>query len=381
MSSARPPPDRVSRVSRARALACDACLRRTWLVSALAAHIARLGGRSDDQRALFALADDDFIDALTAPGQRRRGVREGHRAFQAAAARRRCRSAGLTPLCRHDPHYPPSLLEMPDAPAVLHVAGRLPALDLDREPAVAIVGARRASAYGLEMARSLGRGLATAGVTVISGMALGIDAAAHAGALEAEGSTVAVLAGAAQIAYPASKRALHARIAGAGAVVSELPPDFRAQRWCFPARNRVIAGLARLTVVVEATERSGALITARVARDLGRDVGAVPGRVTSPLAVGTNALIDDGAALVTGAQKALDLACGVGMRVAAADGEPRLEPRLRRVLDAVASGTDTPAALVASGLNPGEALAGLGELELLGLLRRSLDGRYVRAAR
>lgn len=368
-------------MSRRSVLPCDACLRRTWLVSTLASHIAQRGGRSDDQRALLALGDDELIGALTAPGKRRVRVRESYESFEAAAARRRCAAAGLTALCRHDARYPHPLLEMPDAPAVLHVAGGLKALDLDAAPAVAIVGARRASAYGLEVARSLGRGLAAAGLTVISGMALGIDAAAHAGALEAEGSTVAVLAGAAEIPYPAGKRALHARIARHGAVVSELPPGFRAQRWCFPARNRVIAGLARLTIVVEAAERSGALITSKVAGDLGRDVGAVPGRVTSPLAAGTNALINDGAALIAGAQNALDLACGVGMRVAEAAGGSSLEPRVRRVLEAVASGADTPAALVASGLSPGEALAGLGELELHGLLRRSLDGRYLPVVR
>ncbi|MDQ6751738.1 MAG: DNA-processing protein DprA [Actinomycetota bacterium] len=367
-------------MSRTGELPCGACLRRTWLVSALAAHIEQLGGRIDDQRALFALDDLKLVDALTRPGKRRLQVRQGYETFQPAGARRRCRAAGLTALCRHDARYPRPLLEMADAPAVLHVAGSLAPLDLDAAPAVAIVGARRASGYGLEVARSLGRGLATAGLTVISGMALGIDAAAHEGALEAQGSTIAVLAGAAEIPYPASKRSLHARVRRNGAVISELPPGFRARRWCFPARNRVIAGLARLTVVVEAAERSGALITTKVAGDLGRDVGAVPGRITSPLATGPNALIGDGAALISGAQKALDVACGVGMRVADPGRTPSLAPRLRRVLLAVASGTDTPAALVASGVSPADAVAGLGELELHGLLRRSLDGRYLPVA-
>ena len=360
------------------ALPCDGCLRRTWLLVALAAHLGRLGGRSDDQRRLLALGDEDLIDALTAPGARRREVRAGYRSFDVAGARGRSRSGGLAALCRHDPAYPQPLLEMADAPAILHIAGALPRLDLDRHPAVAAVGARRASAYGLEVARTLGRGLAAAGITVVSGMAMGVDAAAHEGALEAGGSTVAVLAGAAEIPYPARKRALHAGIARTGAVVSELPPGFRAQRWCFPARNRIIAGLAKLTIVVEAAERSGALITARVAAELGRDVGAVPGRIVSPLATGTNGLLADGAHIITGAQKALDVACGVGMRSTSHDADRVvLEPRLRRILDAVAGGAETPEALVAGGLTPGEALAGLGELELTGRLRRSLDGRYV----
>ena len=242
---------------------------------------------------------------------------------------------------------------------------------------MAIVGARRASAYGLEVARALGRGLAAAGLTVISGMAMGVDAAAHEGALEGAGSTIAVLAGAAEIPYPASQRALYARIVRHGAVVSELPPGFRARRWCFPARNRVIAGLADLTIVVEAGERSGALITSKVAVELGREVGAVPGRITSPLAAGTNALIADGAALISSAQKALDVACGVGVRTLKPGDDADLAPRLRQVLDAVGRGADTPAALVAGGLSPGDALASLGELELCGRLRRGLDGRYV----
>jgi DNA processing protein len=365
-------------VSGAAALPCDGCLRRTWLLVALAGHLGRLGGRSDDQRRLLALGDRDLIAALTAPGARQREVREGYESFDPVGARGRCRAAGLVAQCRHDPAYPQPLLAMDDAPAVLHVLGAMPRFDLDRHPAVAVVGARRASAYGLEVARCLGRGLAAAGITVVSGMAFGVDAAAHEGALEAGGSTVAVLAGAAQVAYPARKRGLHAGIARAGAVVSELPPGFRAQRWCFPARNRVIAGLAKLTIVVEAAERSGALITAKVAGELGRDVGAVPGRIVSPLATGTNGLLADGAHLISGAQKALDVACGVGMRSTGRDAHrAALEPRLRRILDAVAGGAETPAALVAGGLSPGEALAGLGELELSGRLRRSLDGRYV----
>ena len=142
---------------------------------------------------------------------------------------------------------------------------------------VAIVGARRATEYGLQQARGSGRGLAAAGLTVVSGMALGVDAAAHVGALEADGLTLAVLACGPERPYPASKRRLHARIADAGAIIAELPPGTPPRRWCFPARNRIIAALGLATVVIEAGERSGSLITAGQAADLGREVGAVPG--------------------------------------------------------------------------------------------------------
>ena len=133
----------------------------------------------------------------------------------------------------------------------------------------------------LQVAHALGRGLAAAGVTVISGMALGIDSAAHAGALEVGGPTITVLAGGADVAYPASKRSLHRELVRTQAAISEMPPGFKPFRWCFPARNRTIAGLASLTIVVEATERSGSLITADLAQELGRAVGAVPGPVTA----------------------------------------------------------------------------------------------------
>jgi DNA processing protein len=274
--------------------------------------------------------------------------------------------------CRHDGGYPESLAQLAGPPAVLF--GRGAQLDMLHEPTVAIVGARRASPYGLEVARRLGRGLSAAAVAVVSGMAMGVDAAAHEGALEGGGPTVAVLAGAAEIAYPAGKRALHARIVRHGAVVSELPPGFRARRWCFPARNRVIAGLADLTIVVEAGERSGALITSTYKYlDMHMAIGSALSMVDNRL----RPHFADGAALISGAQKALDVACGVGMRTVDARGDEDLAPHLHRVLDAVARGADTPAALVAGGLSPGEALARLGELELSGRLRRSLDGRYV----
>jgi DNA processing protein len=244
-------------------------------------------------------------------------------------------------------------------------------------PTVAVVGARRATPYGLEVARGLGRGLSAAGVTVISGMALGVDSAAHAGALEAGGRTVAVLAGGADVAYPASKRRLHRRLVDEACALSEMPPGLRPRKWCFPARNRLIAALAGVTVVVEAVERSGALITARLARDQGREVAAVPGAVTSPRSRGTNALLRDGAHLVRDAQDVLDLLLGAGVaRAAASDRLAGLDEPLRDVLEAVAGGCDTAASLAATPAETGAAMIALSRLELLGHLRRGPGGRY-----
>ena len=183
---------------------------------------------------------------------------------------------------------------------MLHVAGRPEALAA--AAAVAIVGARRGTPYGIEVARALGRSLAAAGVPVVSGMALGIDSAAHVGALDPPDppAPVAVLAGGADVPYPASRRRLYARLVERGCVVSELPPGFAAFRWCFVARNRIIAALAALTVVVEAAERSGSLTTADFAAQVGRPVLAVPGPITSRFSAGTNGLIAAGAGVVRG---------------------------------------------------------------------------------
>ena len=163
----------------------------------------------------------------------------------------------------------------------------------------------------------------------------------------------------------------------AGYAVSELPPGFRPRRWCFPARNRLIAALSQLTLVVEAAERSGALITARLARELGREAGAVPGPITSSRSRGVNDLLHDGAHVVRDVQDVLDLLFGAGGRSAPADRRERLDPALRRVLDEVAGGRDTVDALARSPSEAEAALVALSELELLGLVRRAAGARYV----
>jgi len=180
------------------------------------------------------------------------------------------------------------------------------------ENAVTVVGARKASTYGREVARELGRRLAEAGLIVISGLAFGIDACAHRGALDA-GTTVAVRGCAADAPYPAAHRSLWRRISERGLVLSELPPGCGAWRWSFRARNRIMAALSGVTVVVEASERSGSLLTADLAADLGRDVGAVPGPVNSRLSAGPNDLLAGGACLVREAQDVLDAMLGSGV--------------------------------------------------------------------
>jgi len=362
--------------------ACDGCLRRSALIAALAAHIERARRNHRHIAELLALGEEDLLDALG--GGRRGDLERAREGFDPVQARERISAAGLHAVCRHDGAYPPRLTQAADAAAVLHVAGdpgRLAALAIEDAPAVAVVGARRAGHDGLEVARGLGRGLAAAGVTVVSGMALGIDSAAHAGALEVGGPTLAVLASGADVPYPPSKRGLYREIVRTQAAISEMPPGFRPFRWCFPARNRTIAGLAMLTIVVEATERSGSLITAELAQDLGRAVGAVPGPVSAPRAAGSNALLRDGALVIRHAQDALDEALGIGVATALTSHRAQdLERPLRALLARVEDGCDTVSDLAATPAEAQSALAGLSELELLGFLRRVPGGRYVRCS-
>lgn len=359
---------------------CDPCLRRTALLALLAPHVEP--ARHDRRlNGLLALDEHRLMDAVA--GRKRAWFEAAIERFDAVAARAAAARAGLRPICRHFGEYPARLLHSADAPAVLHVLGDDGALPITSAPAVAIVGARRATPYGLETARALGRGLAAAGIPVVSGLALGIDSAAHTGALEVGGPTIAVLAGGADRPYPRSKAMLHRRISATGGccVVSEMPPGFVPFKWGFPARNRIIAGLADATVVVEAAERSGSLITAELAQDLGRLVAAVPGAVTNPMAAGTNALLRDGAELVRGAQDLLDALLGVGVRVAPSGPDPAaLPPALRSLLDRLGARPATSNALLEAHEEVDRVMAGLAELELLGYARRVPGGAYVRAA-
>jgi DNA processing protein len=207
-------------------------------------------------------------------------------------------------LRRGEAAYPAPLEELPQPPECLWWIGDRSVLEL---PCVAIVGTRRATAYGERITRELAGALARAGACVISGMARGIDGVAHVAALDAKGKTVAVLGTGVDVAYPPSHRALHARIAASGMLLSELPPGAHSHGGSFPKRNRLIAALARLTIIVEAPIKSGALITAERATDLHRDVGVVPGPIDSPQSEGSNLLLRDGAHPITSAADALAL--------------------------------------------------------------------------
>jgi DNA processing protein len=354
--------------------ACDDCLRRADLIAALAGRLQFEFKRRTAPRRVLALPDAELLEVGDT------AVRRRYRRFDAPAARARASSARLTTVCRCRDEYPHRLQELADPPAVLHVLGELAAVDVT--DAVAVVGARRASTYGLEVARALGRGLSAAGVAVVSGLALGVDSAAHDGALSAGGRTVGVLAGSAHVAYPMGGWRLHARVAARGAVVSEMPPGAEAQRWCFVARNRIIAALSAATVVVQATERSGSLTTADFAAELGRIVGAVPGPVTSRLSGGVHALIQSGAPLIRDTGDVLELLAAETGRAFAADPAPpvALAPALEALLTAVENGQGALDELATTPEEARDVLAGLGELERLGLVRRAARGRWERAA-
>ena len=251
----------------------------------------------------------------------------------------------LTVIRRRTALYPPLLAQLHDPPTQLFVRGDPEVLP---RSAVAVVGARSCSPYGAQVARDLARELASAGVVVVSGLARGIDGEAHRGALEAGGATVAVLGCGVDRDYPRSHAELAHRIRQSGAIVSEYPPGVEPAPWRFPARNRIIAGLCNATVVVEARERSGALITADFALELGRDVFAVPGEITAALSAGTNDLLRQGAAPLLSAQ---DVLFSLG-----------LDKRPRSVTAKVSAGAETLLELLADGAQAADDLARLGKL-------------------
>jgi DNA processing protein len=359
-------------------VACPACLRRAWLLGLLGPYVEKVatgepGSRSPE---LLRLSNEDLVE-VAAPRvaqqllARVEALPESRLAEELAAA-------GCWACCRHGALYPDSLRDAADAPWALIGRGHPDLLDgLEPFEAVTIVGARRATSYGREVARELARELASAGMVVVSGLAFGIDACAHRGALDA-GRTIAVLGCGPDIAYPASNRSLWRRVCESGLVISELPPGATPWRWTFPARNRIMAALAGMTVVVEAASRSGSLITADLAADLGRDLGAVPGPVTSRASAGPNALLASGAHVVRDAQDVLDAMLGPGRRPRAR-AVPELDPELAAALAAVEAGESTcDGVAAATGLSGSAAAAALAKLELLGHLSVSSMGSYTR---
>jgi DNA processing protein len=363
--------------------ACHRCLRRAFLVAHLAPRIAGLLDRPAPRIAgLLALPDEAFVAA--AAGEDHDEALAYLHGFDVEWAREALDASGVLALCQHADDYPAPLQQLGDRPSVLFGLGSMERLrGLRDEPVVTVVGTRRASPYGTEVAYALGRGLGASGVPVVSGLALGIDGTAHRGCLDGGGLTVAVLACGPDVVYPRRHRSLYERIRAEGLIVSELPPGTRPFRWSFPARNRIMAALARMTVVVEAAEPSGSLITAEFARDLGRAVAAVPGRVTSSVARGTNGLLRDGAVPVTRTEDVLDELFGVGMRrpppVAEGRREPT-DPRQRAVLEAAERVASIDAIACELNLAASEVRAAMGRLDAEGwLVRRDLGG-WERAA-
>ncbi len=295
----------------------------------------------------------------------------------------RAQEHGFTVLTPADASYPRKLLEIHDPPPALYVQGELLPAD-DR--AVAIVGSRRASFYGLECARAFGRDLAAQGLTVVSGLALGADAAAHQGALEAGGRTLAVLGSGLDVPYPRRNRKLHEQVAAHGAVLSEFPLGTQPLPHHFPQRNRVIAGLALGTVVVEATARSGSLVTARLAVEYNREVFAIPGRISSERSLGTNYLIRAGHARLV--QRAADVLEELPRprpgEAAPLPPDPPAPPLLPDHESAVLAciGTDEPVPvdvlLGSSRMEMGALLDALLSLEMRRLITVLPGGRYVR---
>jgi len=278
-----------------------------------------------------------------------------------------------------DAAYPQALLTTADPPPVLFAVGRV---ELLNRPAVAIVGSRNATQQGVENAEGFAAALARAGVTVVSGLALGIDGAAHRGALAADGdaSTIAVVGTGADVVYPASHRALTHEIHEHGLLVSELPLGTPAIAHNFPRRNRLIAGLARGVLVVEAALRSGSLITARLAAEAGREVFAIPGSIHSPLARGCHRLIRDGAKLVESAQDVLE-ELGLEGRTPAAPsraGPPQDRPDDPLLALIGHDPVDLDTLARRSGRSTGELAAALLELELAQDVERLPGNRYQR---
>jgi DNA processing protein len=333
----------------------------------------------DDAIALSLLDDLSrytLIDRLRA-GDPELAERAALLRSKAGEIRDRAAECGIFALAWNDPRFPPQLLAIADCPPALWYRGAIDTLDA---PLVAIVGSRAATAVALETATRLAAGLAARGVVVVSGLARGVDSAAHRGALHHDGRTVAVLGSGVDVIYPPEHADLAAEIASDGVIVSEYPPETPPLPFHFPLRNRIISGLSRAIVVIEASEKSGSLITASWALQQGRDVMAVPGNVLSGRNRGGHALIRDGAKIVESAD---DIVTELGFGSTDAgrtsqDATAVCVDSLLAIMD-VGSGWELDGLAAASGLDAGHLLPRLAELELRGLIRRDAAGRFIRS--
>jgi DNA processing protein len=356
-----------------------------WVALRVAPKIGDVVGRRLSEQlggpaAVLAASEAALLAAGCPPVAARRfdgaaALAEAHREIA------RVRDVGARVVSLDDDEYPPLLRELHDAPLVLIARG----LPLAPGPAVAIVGARAATAYGLAVARALAEELTHAGLTIVSGLARGIDGAAHEGALTARGRTVAVLGSGIDVIYPPEHAELAAGVIAAGTLLSERPVGAVPMPAHFPARNRILAGMTQGTVVIEAAERSGSLITARLANEAGREVFAVPGRVDSPLSAGAHLLIRQGATLVRDVDDVLEqLTPALRARAETSGGSAVIAPRtgdddepLASLVDLLAGGVASLDELIRLSSRPsGEIVATLLDLELRGVVRQLAGRRF-----
>ena len=285
---------------------------------------------------------------------------------------------GIRFITHLDPDYPSRLLSMYDFPAALYVKGDLPKED---EPAAAIIGARECSAYGRQTAEHMAKELAEAGVTIISGLARGIDGAGHKGALDGGGKTFAVLGCGVNICYPRSNYSLYTQIGEQGGLISEYPPDTPPLARNFPMRNRIISGLSDAVLVIEARKKSGSLITADLALEQGKEVFALPGRRIDPLSEGCNRLIAQGAGIVTKPEDVLDffhIKCKNSCKktIKSVNALAKSEKMVYSCLDSQPKHLE--AVMKSCGLTAGECMTALLNLEMQGLILQPMNQYYVR---
>jgi DNA processing protein len=312
-------------------------------------------------------------------------LREGIERAEPEAELQKARAEGVTIVVRAEPEYPLALTYLTDAPPILYVKGTIVEQDAQ---AIAVVGMRKCSLYGQDQAERLAGGLARVGFTIVSGLARGIDSAAHKGALAAGGRTLAVMGNGLATVYPPENHRLAEAVVERGALVTEFPMATMPAAENFPRRNRILAALALGVIVVEAGKQSGSLITARLAAELGKEVFAVPNRIDAPGAAGVHALIRDGAKLVESVADVLDEFPDLGIATAAQEDAPRqtalalkanLSPEESRLME-ILDGQPTPLDVLAgrAGLEASRASGAITLLELKGLVRALPGGRFVR---
>lgn len=371
-TNSTPPPDSSAQPGPYDALLARIRLARTRGVGARRARL--LEERCGPPLDLFRLGLEG-LRALEVPPRIAHALVDPRFAELARSELAEHRAAGHDLIALGDERYPEELAEIHDPPQVLSLKGSFEPEALR----VAIVGARRGTPEGLEIAYELGLGLAAAGVVVVSGLARGIDTAAHEGALAAGGRTLAVLGSGLARVYPRRNAGLAERITRQGALVSEFAPTTEPRRHTFPQRNRIVTGLSEAVVVVQAGPRSGALLSAEFALQQGRELCAIPGSIREPLSQGTNELLRDGAHLVTCVEDVLDLVRGV----AAPDGIPgrgdepaagHLQPAELSVLEALQAGVQTYDLPQRLGIPDSVVQVALGRLELAGRIRATLTG-------